>query len=150
MAPDYNFNHTGLAHHNFDRSIITHFIFAAFLLLFTIPIRVQVVTICDRLHFHRLIRALFKNFYRIFQVVLGLPKLAQECRSLQEPACRLQAPTLRTNQDFVQISPLPDELLFAVMTRSILVHQPEEISLDYITNTKKDTGPSAGLSLRQI
>ena len=41
-------------------------------------------------------------------------------------ASRLQEPALRTNQDFVQTSPLLDELLFAVTTRSILVHQPEE------------------------
>ena len=68
--------HTGPAHHNFDGSFITHFIFATFLLLFTIPIRVQVVTIYDRLHFHRWIRVLFKNFHHIFQAVLGLYQLA--------------------------------------------------------------------------
>ena len=137
MAPDYIFNHTGLAHHNFDGSFITHFIFAAFLLLFTIPIRVQVVTIYDRLHFHRQIRALFKNFHRIFQAVLGLYWLAQECRSLQESTCRLQEPTLRTNQDFVQTSPLPDKLLFVLMTRSILVCQPEESPLTTLLKPQK-------------
>ena len=126
MAPDYNCNHTGPAHHNLNGSIVTHFIFTTFLLLFTISIHVQVVTIYDRLHFHRQIRALFKNFHRIFQVVLGLYQLVQECCSLQEPTCQLQKPAPRTNQDFVQTSPPPDEPLFAVMTRSILVCQPEE------------------------
>ena len=126
MAPDYSYNHTGLAHHNFDRSFVTHFIFATFSLLFTIPILVQVVTIYDTLHFHRWIHALFKNFHRIFQVVLGLYRLAQECRSLHEPTCRFQEPTLRTNQDFVQTLPPLDELLFALMARSILIRQPEE------------------------
>ena len=116
MAPDYNFNHTGLAHHNFDGSFITQFIFAAFLLLFTIPICVQVVNIYDRLHFNRQVCALFKIFHHIFQTVLGLYQLAQECRSLQEP-------TLRTNQDFVQTSPPPDELLFVLMTRSSSANQ---------------------------
>ena len=72
MALDYTFNHTGPAHYNSDGSFVTHIIFAAFLLLFMIPIWVQVVTICDRLHFHRWIYVLFKNFHRIFQVVLGL------------------------------------------------------------------------------
>ena len=43
MAPDYTFSYTGPAHHNFDGSFVTHFIFTAFLLLFTIPIWVQVV-----------------------------------------------------------------------------------------------------------
>ena len=141
MAPDYNFNHTGLAHHNFNRSFITHFIFTAFLLLFTIPIRVQMVTIYDRLHFYRWIHALFKNFHHIFQTVLGLYQLAQECCSLQEPACRLQEPTLRTNQDFVQTSPLLDKLLFVLMTRSILIHQPEESPLTTLLNSQKTPVP---------
>ena len=134
MGLDYNFNHTGLAHHNFDRSIITHFIFTTFLLLFTIPIHVQVVTICNRLHFHRWIHALFKNFHHIFQVVLGLYWLAQECH-------RLQATTLRTNQDFVQTSPPLDEISFAVTTRSILVRQPEESPLTIPQTSRKTPVP---------
>ena len=141
MAPDYTFNHTGLAHHNFFGSFVTHFTFAAFLLLFTIPIRVQVVTIYDRLHFHRWIRALFKNFHYIFQAVLGLYRLAQECHRLQKPSGRLQKPTLRTNQDFVQTSPSPDELLFPLTTRSILIHQPEESPLTTSLSPQKTLAP---------
>ena len=129
MAPDYTLNHTGPAHQNFDGSFVTHFIFAAFLLLFTIPIPVQVVTIYNRLHFYRRFSALFRKFYRIFQAVLGLYQLAQECHRLQKPACQLQKPTLRPSQDLVQTSPLLDELVFALLTRPILIHQPEESSL---------------------
>ena len=141
IALDYNFNHTGLAHHNFDGSFITHFIFAAFLLLFTIPIHIQVVTIYDRLHFHRWIEALFKNFHHIFQVVLGLYRLAQGCHSLQEPACRLQEPALRTNQDFVQILPQSDKLLFVLMSRSILIRQPEESPSTTLLKAQKTPVP---------
>ena len=130
MTPDYNFNYTGPAHHNSDESFVTHFIFTAFLLLFTIPIHVQAVNIYNRLHFHRRIHALFKNFHHIFQTVLGLYQLAQECHHLQEPA-------LRTNQDFVKTSPPLDELLFFSMTRSILIHQPEESPLTTILNPQK-------------
>ena len=140
-APDYNFNHTGLAHHNFNGSFITHFIFTAILLLFTIPIHVQVVHIYGRLHFHRWIHALFKNFHSIFQTVLGLYHLAQECCSLQEPTHRLQEPTLRTNQDLVQTSPPLDELLFVLMTRSILVCQPEEFPSTTLLNPQKTPVP---------
>ena len=141
MAPDYTFNHTGLAHHIFDGSFVTHFIFATFLLLFTIPIWVQVVSIYDRLHFHRQICVLFKNFHRIFQAVLGLYRLAQVCRRLQKPTCRLQKPALRTNQDFVQTSSLPDKLLFALTTRSILIHQPEESPLTTSLSPQKTPAP---------
>ena len=62
MAPDHTFNYTGLAHHNSDRSFVTHLIFTTFLLLFMIPIRVQVVTICGRLHFYRWFSVLLKNY----------------------------------------------------------------------------------------
>ena len=134
MALDYTYNHTGLAHHNFNGSFVTHFIFTAFLLLFTIPIWVQVVTIYNRLHFHRQICALFKNLHHIFHVVLGLNWLAQECH-------RLQKPTLRTKQDFVQTSPPPDELLFSLMTRSILICQPQESPLTTSLLPQKTPAP---------
>ena len=129
MALDYTFNYTGLAHHNFDRSFVTHFIFATFLLLFMIPIRVQVVTIYNRLHFYRWFHILFKHFHCIFQAVLGLYRLAKECCQLQKPVHRLQKPTLRPNQQLVQTSPLLDECVFASTTRPILIHQPEESPL---------------------
>ena len=138
----YSKNGTGLLHHNFDRSIVTHFIFTAFLLLFTISIHVQAVNIYNRLHFHRWICALFKNFHLIFQTVLGLYQLALECCSLQEPA-------LRTNQDFVQTSPLLDEFLFVLMTRSILIHQPEESPSTTILNPQKTPVPKQDLTVNR-
>ena len=67
--------------------------------------------------------------------------MAQECHSLQEPTCRLQEPTLRTNQDFVQTSPLLDELFFVLTTRSILIHQPEESPLTTLLNPQKTPVP---------
>ena len=73
---DHTFNLTGLAHHNSDRSFVTYFIFTTFLLLFMIPIRVQMVTISDRLHFYRHFSVLFKKLYHILQVVWGLYQLA--------------------------------------------------------------------------
>ena len=92
------------------------------------------VTIYDKLHFHRRIHVLFKNFHHIFQVVLGLHWLAQEC-------CQLQKPTLRTNKDFVQTSQLPDKLLFALTTRSILICQPEESPLTTSLSSQKTPTP---------
>ena len=121
MALDYTFNYTGPAHHNFDRSFVTHFIFATFLLLFTIPIQVQVVTIYNRLQFYRRFCALFKNFHCIFQAVLGLYWLAQECCQLQQPACQLQKPTLRPSQHLVQTSPpLNEHVLLTSLSSPLL------------------------------
>ena len=129
MAPDHTFNYTGPAHHNFDGSFVTHFIFTTFLLLFMIPIQVQVVTICDRLHFYRWFSVLFKKLYRILQAVWKLYQLAQECHQLQKPVHQLQKTALRPSQQLIQTSSPLDECVFASMTRSILIHQTEESPL---------------------
>ena len=140
-----HFYYTDPAHHNFDGSFVTHFIFATFLLLFMIPIRVQVVTIYNRLHFYRRFRILFKHFHCIFQAVVGLYWLAKECCQLQKPVCRLQKTTLRPSQQLVQTSPLLDEHVFASTTRPILICQPEESPL-LTSLISRDTSPSAGPS----
>ena len=129
MAPDHTFIYTGLAHHNFNGSFVTHFIFTAFLLLFTIPIWVQMVTICDRLHFYRWFSVLFKKLYCILQVVWGLYQLPHECHQLQKPVCQLQKTTPRPSQQLVQTSPLLDERVFASTTRPILICHAEESPL---------------------
>ena len=122
MAPDHTFNFTGPAHHNSDGSFVTYFIFTTFLLLFMIPIWVQVVTICDKLHFYRWFSVLFKKLYRILQAVWGLYRLARECHRLQKTAPR-------PSQQLVQTSPPLDEHVFASMTRPILIRHAEESPL---------------------
>ena len=82
------------------------------------------------------------DFHHIFQTVLGLYQLAQECCSLQEP-------TLRTNQDFVQTSPLLDEFLIVLTTRSILTHQPEEPPSTTILNPQKTPVPQEDRALTE-
>ena len=129
MAPDHTFNYTGLAHHDFDGYFVTHFIFTTVLLLFTIPIQVQVVTICDRLHFYRWFSVLFKTLCRILQVVWGLYRLAQECHQLQKPVCQLQKTAPRPSQQLVQASPPLDKCVFASVTRPILICHAEESPL---------------------
>ena len=129
MAPDHTFNLIGLAHHNSDGSFVTHLIFITFLLLFMIPIQVQVVTICDRLLFYKWFSVLFNKLYRILQEVWGLYRLARECHQLQKPVCRLQTTVPRPSQQLVQTSPPSDERIFASMTRPILTCLTEESPL---------------------
>ena len=101
----------------------------SFLLLFMIPIWVQVVTICDRLHFYKWFSVLLKKLYRILQVVWGLYRLARECHRLQKPACQLQKTAPKPSQQLVQTSPPLDERAFAPMTRPILICRTEESPL---------------------
>ena len=125
MALDCISNYTGLAYHNLDGSFVTNFIFIIFLLLFTILIRVQVVTICDRLHFYKCFNIVFKKLYCIFQMVYGLYWVARQCHQLHVPKCRLKKTTRRPHQQPMQTLPPSDEYIPALMTRLLLIHYTE-------------------------
>ena len=45
MAPDYTFNSTGPAEHNTDELLVTYCTFILFLLLFIIPLQVQITSL---------------------------------------------------------------------------------------------------------
>ena len=129
MAPDCISNYTGPAYHNLDVSFATNFIFTAFLLLFTTPIWVQVVTICDRLHFYKWFNVVFKKLYHTLQVVYGLYQLARECHQLHTPECRLKKTAQRPRQQLTQSLPPLDECIPALTTRLILIRYLEESPL---------------------
>ena len=119
----------GLAYHNLDGSFVTNFIFTTFLLLFTIPIQVQVVTICDRLHFYKWFNVVFKKLYHILQVVYRLYQLARECHRLHTLERQLKKTTQRPCQQLMPTLPPLDECIPALMTRLILIHHAEESPL---------------------
>ena len=130
MAPDCISNYTSMAHHNLDGLFVMNFIFIIFLLLFTIPIRVQVVTFCDRLHFYKhCINIVFEKLYHIFQMVYRLYRLARECHQLHTPERRLKKTSQRPHQQLMQTCPLLDECIPAIMTRLIIIHHMEESPL---------------------
>ena len=121
MAPDCISNYTGLAYHNLDGSFATNFIFTTFLLLFTIPIWVQVVTICDRLHLYKQSNIVFKKLYHALHVVYRLYRSARECHQLHTPECRLKNTAPRPHQQLMQTLPPLDEYIPASMTRPIII-----------------------------
>ena len=119
MSLDYSSNHTGLADFNIEGSFVTHFIFRMFLLLFTIPIRVQAVHIYSRLWLYQQIRMSHIYFINVLHTFSRLYHLAWECQNLQEP-------TLETSPAFRQTLPPLDEYLFIQMDRPIIEYQQEE------------------------
>ena len=129
MALDCISNYMGLAYHNLDGSFATNFIFTTYLLLFTIPIWVQVVTICDRLHLYKWFNIVFKKLYRTLQAVYGLYRLARECHQLHTPECRLKKTAPRPHQQPTQNLPPLDEYIPALMARLILICYVEESPL---------------------
>ena len=148
MAPDCIANYTGLTYHNLDGSFVTNFIFIAFLLLFTIPIQVQMVTICDRLDLYKWFNIVFKKLYRTLQAVYRLYQLARECHRLHTSECRLKKTARRPRQQPTQTLPPLGEYIPALMTRPILIRYTEESPL-LTPDTPKNTGSSRGLSFRR-
>ena len=122
MALDCTSNYTGLAIHILDGSFATNFIFTTFLLLFTIPIRVQVVTICDRLHLYKWFNVVFKKIYRTLQAAYGLYQLARECHQLHTPERQLKKTATRPRQQPMQTLPPLDEYIPALHVPKLAMH----------------------------
>ena len=124
MAPDCISNYTGHAYSNLHGSFITNFIFIACLLLCTIPLRVQLVTICNRLHFYKNFNITFKKLYRVFQTVYRLYQVARQCHQLHVPEHRLTKTTQRLSQQLTALPPI-DECIQVLKTRPILIRYTE-------------------------
>ena len=123
MALDCISNYMGLAYHNLHGSFIMNFI--TFLLLCTIPIRVQVVTICDRLHFYKCFNVVFRKLYCIFQMAYRLYRVARQCHQLHMPEHQLKKTTRRPHQQLKQTLPLLNECIPALKARPILIGYTE-------------------------
>ena len=122
MALDCTSNFMGPAYNTLHGSFITNFIFIAFLLLCIIPLRVQLVTICDTLYFYKHFNIIFKKIYHVLQTVLGLYQVARQCCQLQVPKRRLRKTTQGSSQQLIQTSPPIDECIQVLYTRPILIH----------------------------
>ena len=121
MALDCISNHMGLAYNNLHGSFIMNFVFIAFLLLCTILLRVQLVTICDRLHFYKHFNITFKKLYRVFQIVYGLYWVARQCHHLHVPEHRPKKTTRRLSQLLTETLPPVDECIQVLQTRLMLI-----------------------------
>ena len=122
MALDCINNQTGPAYNNLHGSFIMNFIFIAFLLLCTIPLQVQLVTICDRLYFSKHFNVTFKKLYQVFQIVYGLYWVARQCHHLHVLKHKPKKTTQRSNQQLIETLPPIDECTQVLQTRPVLVH----------------------------
>ena len=110
----------GLAYNNLHGSFIMNFVFIAFLLLCTIPLRVQLVTICDRLHFYKHFNVTFKKLYRVFQIVYGLYRVARQCHHLHH-LHRPKKTIWRSSQQLTETLPPINECMQVLQTRLTLI-----------------------------
>ena len=123
MALDFIFNVTGLAD-TFHGFFITNFISIAFLILCSIPFRVQLVTTCGKLcklYFLKYFTGVVKKIYCALQTVIGLYQVASQCRQFYAPKRKSKRNKQGLNQRLIQTAPPTNECIPGLQTRPILV-----------------------------
>ena len=124
MALDCIFNVTGPADNSFHRFFITNFITIVFLILCSVPFRVQLVTACDKLHklyFSKYFTGIFKKIHCVLQTVIRLYQVASQCRQFYAPEQKSKRNKQGLNQRLMQTAPLTDDCIPGLQTRAILV-----------------------------
>ena len=124
MAPDCGFNITGLASNTVQGFFITNIITFMFLLLCLVPFLVQLVTGCDKLHkLHTLkfFTGVFMKIHCVWELVIGLYRVAHLCRQLYAPMQKSTRNNQELNQRPIQMAPLMDEYTTGFQIRPTLV-----------------------------
>ena len=122
MAPDCGRNTTGMAFTATQEFFVTYCITFIFLLLFLVPFKVQLVDILCKLLCFDIFISIFVKIFCIWNIILGLYRVACECGHSQAPVPKLQKEKCGQDQQPLQSAPpLKDEYLVGIQTRQTLV-----------------------------
>ena len=126
MAPDCNFNTTGLANNIVQGFFVRNFVTFTFLILCFVPFCVQLITTCDKLCdklcklcFSTFFNNVFKNIFCGFRIAIELYRVAHQCRQFYAPEQKVNNPGL--NQWLIHTAPPADESIAGLQDRPILV-----------------------------
>ena len=156
MAPDCNFNMTGLANNTIQGFFVTYFITFTFLLLCLVQFHVQLVTGCDKLHklhFSKFFTSVFMKILCVLNIAIGLYQVARQCRQFHAPMPKSKRNKQELNQRPIQSAPLTDKYTTGFQIRPTLVlneYSPlltplmtEESTLKTVSKTTKPTEDKA-------
>ena len=134
MAPDCTHNTTGPAFIATQEFFVTYCITFVFFLLCVVPFRVQLVDIsCKLLHFN-IFTSIFMKIFCIWNIILGLYRVARECGHSQVPMPKLHKETCEQDQQPLQSAlPLKDEYLVGIQSRQTLVIEDNSSLLTPLT-----------------
>ena len=124
MAPDCIFNITDPANNTVKGFFVTNFITFTFLLLCLVPFQVQLVTGCDKLrklHISKFFTGVFTKIHCILELVIGLYRVALQCRQLYAPVQKSTRNKQELNQRPIQTAPPTDGYTMGSQIRSTLV-----------------------------
>ena len=130
MAPDCTRNTTGLAFITTQEFLVTYCITFVYLLLCIVPFRVQLVnTVRKVFHFD-----IFAKILCIWNIILGLYRVARECGHSQVPEPKLHKEKHEQDQQPLQSAlPPKDKYLVGTQTRQTLVIEDDSSLLTPLT-----------------
>ena len=114
----------GLANNIVQGFFVTNFITFTFLLLCLVPFHVRLVTSCDKLCklcFSTFFTSVFTKIHCVFKTVIGLYRVAQQCRQLYAPVQKSTRNKQELNQRTQQTTPPTDEYTTGFQIRPTLV-----------------------------
>ena len=125
MAPDCDFNTTGLAITTAQAFFVMYCITFVFFLLCVVPFQVQLVTSCGTLHkshCFNIFTGVFVKIFHIWNIITGLYKVAHQSGHFQAPMLKIKRDKCELNQQPLQsTSPPIEKYMAGIQTRQTLV-----------------------------
>ena len=126
MAPDCAHNMTGPAFVMTQEFLVTYCLTFVCSILFVVPFRVHFTDISRKLFQLHIFTGIFVKTLCIWNITIGLYRVAHECRHFQAPMPKLQKDKCTQDQQQLQsVSPPKDEYLKEAQPRQKLVIEDE-------------------------
>ena len=149
MALDCARNTTGPAFITTQEFLVTYFITFVYFLLCVIPFRVQLAnTVCKVFRFD-IFTSIFVKIFCIWNIILGLYRVAHECGHSQVPRPKLHKEKCEQDQQPLQSAlPPKDEYLVGIQTRQTLVIEDDSSLLTPLTIDEPEWKETAQMEKR--
>ena len=122
MAPNWGHNRTGPAFIATQEFFVTYCITFVFFLLCVAPFRAQIVDILCKLLRFDIFTSIFMKILCVWNIILGLYRVAHECGRSQAPMLKLPKEKWEQDQQLLKSAPpLKDEYLLGIQTRQTLI-----------------------------
>ena len=134
MAPDCSHNTTVPAFIATQEIFVMYCITFVFFLLCVVPFRVQLANILCKLLCFDIFTSIFVKILHVWNIILGLYRVACECGHSQAPMLKLQKEKHEQDQQPLQSAPPPkDKYLVGIWTRQTLVIEDNSSLLTSLT-----------------
>ena len=134
MAPDCAHNTTGPAFIATQEFLVTYCITFVYFLLCVVPFRVQLINTLSKLLHFDIFTGIFMKIFCVWNIILGLYRVACECGHSQAPEPKLHKEKCEQDQQPLQSAlPPKDEYLVGIQTRQTLVIQDDSSLLTPFT-----------------